>query len=772
MTIDDIKKVQQSLVVKKKPVTILPTKEELIEMAKAKDAKDAAKKRKTPTKEEKEARLYEQMQNYDTIVEQKNKEQTTEPVKKKQEWDVKKEDPVEFFDPSLSYEITGYRPITKDQGLDFDPKLFTVAADTYKKTGKYTNLIPGTFAHRQHWIEEFKRCQFGVTIGKYTLTGENYFFLNYFRLPSVLDKSGAELQEENFPAFLAKQYEYFHYLELCRKTEHDALAFKSRGVGASQIAASNAACAYTFHKGTRNVVTAFADNYVDDTLQKVWQELDFLNTQTEGAFKRVRMKIDTNRKKKASKVDSDKNETGWGSIVEGITADEPRKLRGARVYNLYFEEAGSNPMLIPTYIQSRALVVINGYRVGQRTLFGTAGDKGPNLAGLKDMFYNPEEYLILPYKHNHTRTKEYIYTGYFIPSYTMWFGTPNNPGFDSRGVVDEERAKAYYEATWQKMKDPKKLMQDKAEYCFTPEDAFILEGNNQFDQEKLADQKAAIEIHKTVENPQRMRLIWQTTDGQVDIDKVPRCEVDPGGSIQFTEMPIFDGDGIPFKNLYYIGVDGIDSGAATSTGQTDVSKFCIVVMRKAYGLQPPKIVAIWKERPKEIKTAWEMTLKLALFYNAKVLVEATRTSVLTYFINNHKQNLLMRRPKGTANTSGKTNFRQYGVPVPQHVIEHYLDLIEQYISDYCEQIQFLEAIEELMAYSYENKRKFDIVAALGMALLAIEDSLSVPIRGGNSSQTFLSIGYSRNEYGQVEFGKKQASEENIYNDYALFRPRY
>ena len=39
---------------------------------------------------------------------------------------------------------------------------------------------------------------------------------------------------------------------------------------------------------------------------------------------------------------------------------------------------------------------------------------------------------------------------------------------------------------------------------------------------------------------------------------------------------------------------------------------------------------------KLIKTAWEMTLKLALFYNAKVLVEATRTSVLTYFINNHK----------------------------------------------------------------------------------------------------------------------------------------
>ena len=62
------------------------------------------------------------------------------------------------------------------------------------------------------------------------------------------------------------------------------------------------------------------------------------------------MKIDTQRKKKASKVDSDKNESGWGSIIEGVTADEPRKLRGARTYSLYFEDAGSNPKLISTYV--------------------------------------------------------------------------------------------------------------------------------------------------------------------------------------------------------------------------------------------------------------------------------------------------------------------------------------------------------------------------------------------------------------------------------------
>jgi len=267
---------------------------------------------------------------------------------------------------------------------------------------------------------------------------------------------------------------------------------------------------------------------VDDTLDKTWNEFNFLNTQTEGGFRRVRMKTDTARVKVASKVDQDRNETGWKSRVEGVTIDEPRKLRGGRTYSLYFEEAGSNPKIIASYIQSRALVEINGFRVGSRFVFGTAGDTGPNLAGLKDMFYNPEEFFMLPYKHNYTRSGEFVFTGYFIPSYTMWFGSPNNPGFDSRGVVDEERAKAYYEATWAKIKDPKKLLQDKAEYCFTPEDAFILEGQNNFDQEKLVDQKAAIEIHKTVPLPQRMKLHWQLTDGVPDINKTPTVEVGSG----------------------------------------------------------------------------------------------------------------------------------------------------------------------------------------------------------------------------------------------------
>lgn len=43
-------------------------------------------------------------------------------VRKPGKWDYRLEDQIEFFDPECSYELTGYRPITKEKGLDFNPE--------------------------------------------------------------------------------------------------------------------------------------------------------------------------------------------------------------------------------------------------------------------------------------------------------------------------------------------------------------------------------------------------------------------------------------------------------------------------------------------------------------------------------------------------------------------------------------------------------------------------------------------------------------------------
>ena len=48
------------------------------------------------------------------------------------------EEEIRYFDPELSYELTGYHPINMESGLDFDSTPFTEMSRIYLRTEKYT----------------------------------------------------------------------------------------------------------------------------------------------------------------------------------------------------------------------------------------------------------------------------------------------------------------------------------------------------------------------------------------------------------------------------------------------------------------------------------------------------------------------------------------------------------------------------------------------------------------------------------------------------------
>ena len=80
-------------------------------------------------------------------------------------------------------------------------------------------------------MEEIRRCKEGYSVGKYRITGDHYFFLNYYRMETVRENvvSGTGRQE-SFPGFLSKQYEFFHYVEMAEKLHKDACILKARGI--------------------------------------------------------------------------------------------------------------------------------------------------------------------------------------------------------------------------------------------------------------------------------------------------------------------------------------------------------------------------------------------------------------------------------------------------------------------------------------------------------------------------------------------------------------
>lgn len=639
----------------------------------------------------------------------------------KKEWDVTLDDDIPFFDPELSYELTGYKPLTAEKGLDFDPNWFIETREQYKITKHYCQFPRKTKAYADFWDEQYRRCRNGMTVNGYTITGDHYFFLNFYQLDILTGTSKAGGgRRRDFPGFFVEQYKYYHYLELCKKLRKNCALMKARGVGFSEMDASLVANSYNSIQNTTNVVAAYDGNYLEKTLNKIWDALNFLNDNTDGGFFKLRQVKDTDLLKRASHykiIEGQKVEDGWMSQIQGINADKPRKIRGDRTDLLFYEEGGSWPDSTKAFIQGDALVGVQGSKFGIKVIGGTGGDSGPNLEGLRLIYENPNVYDVLPFKHNYTSTGDTVLTGMFIPA----FNVVNTPEcMDHRGFTDPEKGKAYYEAERaKKVADQKALITYIAEYCFTAEEAFSQEGENKFNKVNIVQQLTRIRaLH---ECPEIQKGSFNLTlDGSKIIGSyfIPSVH----GKVQILEHPIWEG-GQPLDHLYVAGIDGIDIGKAQTSEKTkDPSDFAIVILKRAYGMSGPKIVATYKDRPERESDAYKIALGLMMYYNARANIEASRLSMLTWAKEKKMYHWFMGRPASTyadINTPRKNT--SVGTPATPAIINHQTDLIKDFTDDYCEDLWFEDILDELHRYSDENKRKFDYVAALGMVFLADEE---------------------------------------------------
>lgn len=177
----------------------------------------------------------EALEGFSSVTEESVEEarkQNSSIMSSKINWDVPIDQEILYFDSDLSYELTKYRPVNETQGLDFNPDWFTEVRDLKVSSGHYTQYKPGTKSHRDFWSEQYRRCIEGYEVNGYRITGDNYFFLNFYRLMNVTDvKVAGSGREVSFPRFFSKQYEYFHYIDLCEHLKKDVCALKARGVG-------------------------------------------------------------------------------------------------------------------------------------------------------------------------------------------------------------------------------------------------------------------------------------------------------------------------------------------------------------------------------------------------------------------------------------------------------------------------------------------------------------------------------------------------------------
>lgn len=702
-------------------------------------------------------------------------------------WDITKDMKIECFDPTLSYELTGYRPIDETHGLDFDPSWFTEVRETFLRTGRYCSYLPRSKRWDAFWKEQYTRCKYGMTSHGYTITGDNYFFLNFYQLPVVdMDKASGEGTNESFPVFFASQYMFFHYLQMCRVLHKNAALMKARSIGFSEINASLAARLYTTIKRSRTMITCFKDTYLNGTFSKLDHALTFINTNADGFFKpRLTDKALEKKSGYQVKIDGQFTDFGWRSVVIGINGSKPSNIRGDRVDLLIYDEAGSWPDLTTAVVQGQELCEVQGVPRGIMLFGGTGGDFGPPLEGLKKIYYNPKAFKILPFRHKWTQDGTTIESGFFLP----YFLQSLNPEYmDSRGVCNQtEYKKSLQEERNNLLAVPEEYLKKCAERCWNAEEAFTLEGQNKFNKMKIADQLAKIRLHKIGPRPQVGTIDYTYKSNKHSLENIDGFRwLLNSGKVQILEHPVWsdlykeqiekqkreaEEQGIDFEapvytemsDLYVAGIDGIDIGAAQTSKETrDPSDFCIVIKRRAFGLNEPQYVAMYKDRPQNIREAYKIAMCMCRYYNCRINIEATRVGMITWARENKCLQYFMKRPRATLTDIKYGTTKQYGTPATKTIIEQQTDLIADYVEDYGHNIWFEDMLEQLNGYNDENKTKFDIIAALGMVELADQElSGRQPTKVDKEVEEFQDYGYYINDKGYREFGvipKKQSNQ--------------
>lgn len=669
------------------------------------------------------------------------------------------------------WHLSGFKPLSER----FNPDWFRPAAlEQERNKGVYTKAPWGSKSFKTYWETQLERVRNGYKVHGFTCPGDLYYFLNFYVLPVVKvdEVTGTPIREMGHPNFWDVHYYFSHYVEWGRKSEKDGVCVKPRGVGWSEFVANMGVRMYTGYRDSTTFYGASAEPFLikDGILTKAWRQLEYQNSSTQRGFKKLRQVYDGRFHKRASKRDREGNESGWGSEILGVVVDAPNKVRGTRTNLLVLEEGGSFKQSKKAVMTAKALTTIGGVKFGYLIIFGTGGDEsssGESLQGLIEMFYKPNVFGMLGVLNRYNEGKEIKETGFFFATYEA-----QQKFMNSQGITDIQLAHEAELKVRKQLEDNgavKELQDYKAEFPFIPEEAFAKSGTNIFNKIKIANQKVKLKSVHPKLKPERGELEWVRKEGTNKITGVKWIPL-ATGRIQILEHPERDSFGETLKNLYISGIDSIDFGVDTSLIGEAGSKFSMLVKKKF--LHPEKLnniyVAEYTERPKDERMAFEVALKMAIYYNLKINVERTRKEVISYFRQHHMLRFMAKQPSiinSDVNASKHSN--NYGTPINPKVIIHYLNSIKDYVEDFCDMVFFEDLLDELNGYAYELKTKFDRIAAMGMCELLDEefDAAGLNVKGSEEPmQQMTAWGYYTDENGYKRFGILPGNQTREFKD--------
>ena len=156
-------------------------------------------------------------------------------------------------------------------------------------------------------------------------------------------------------------------------------------------------------------------------------------------------------------------------------------------------------------------------------------------------------------------------------------------------------------------------------------------------------------------------------------------------------------------------------------------------------------IAEYTERPDTAEEFWDGCLKLAVYYNAKMLIEFTRIGIIGYFQRAGAKQYLKERP-ATAHSPKTVNRNRYGIQMNKHTKAVMEQFMETYIEENCQDIWFIDLLDELGSYGIRNT---DRAIAFGLCLIHDIDLYDKQVRMEKATQQGIGFVFYKRENGRL-----------------------
>ena len=656
-----------------------------------------------------------------------------------------------------------------------DMDFFRERAIYFQEHGVYTKLFPNFNKNSDYfkfWEEEARRCKDGYvreSDGEW-VTGYMYFYLNYTPIMKTVvvgdENDGGAIRAErifDFPDFWDGDYMFFHYVEQAEARGEYGTLLKARGKGASFKAGIMLIRNMIFYKKSKSYAMASDTEYLetDGILNKAWDSLDWINTHT--AWGKILGK-DTMMHKKFSYKDIDTGaEKGYKSEVIGVTLkNNPNKARGKRGRIILWEEAGSFPNLLKSWkIAQKSLE--DGNRVfGFMLAFGTGGDNDSNFMSLEELFYSPRGYRVYAVPNMFDKNSIKSKCAMFMPDYLNRADCYDKNGNSDVVKAIREVAERRYEIKYGSS-DPNAVTIAKAEEPWTPQEATAKVTHTVFPIGEIKECLAEIEpnresflaTHYVGELVYRDvgSVTWKLDASLKPIRSYPVKESNVAGCVEIFEMPkSVEGDK-PARGRYIIGVDPVDADSG-------VSLFNFFV----FDLFKDNVVAEYTGRMPTANQNFEILIKAAIFFNARINYENNLKGLFAYFDRKNLLYLLMDTPQILKDNELIKNIgfgnKAKGTPATKGINTWARKMLADWmltpyeIGDGIQQLNIkrLRSIGLLKEALYWNiDGNFDRISGMGMVMVArAELYKQTEVRKTGEVEVYTDDFLDSNYYGQMD----------------------